>query len=90
MCPLCKQPSLGSVLRYGRPLAKRRLDVAEGKWLAAAARQAAAGQEALARGRAAMAEHVADAGAYMWLWSCPWPRSMTEEEAAGSAVDATS
>ena len=51
-CPLCKQP-LGGVLRYGRPLARRRLDLAEGKWLAAAGRAAAKGQDALARGRAA-------------------------------------
>jgi hypothetical protein len=55
-CPLCKKP-LGGVLRYGRPLARRRLDLAEGKWLAAAGRVAAEGQAALGRGRAAV-EHL--------------------------------
>ena len=61
-CPLCTVPISG-VLRYGRPLAKCRLDVAEGKWLAAAGRQAEKGRAAIACGRAAAAKLSAAEGA---------------------------
>ena len=63
-CPLCRKPVTG-LYRYGRPLKKRALDIAERKYVQQCTTSLDTAHAALQRGRTAYAELNADEGELM-------------------------